>query len=195
MLWIACTALIHTSFVQSNKGYASKDFPTLGIKTNLLQDASTTLNIGTELRLSKYLTLDVPVDYNPWTFAGNKKMKHIAVKPELRYWIYEPFNGHFLGAHLIYTYYNAGGVKLPLDIFAELKDYRYQGNGYGMGFSYGYQWVLARRWNLEATFGFGYVYLDYTRYDCKTCGRKINSESKHYLGPTKAGVSLIYIIK
>ena len=55
--------------------------------------------------------------------------------------------------------------------------------------------VISNRWNLEATFGFGYVYLDHSRYECKTCGEKLGRESKHYLGPTKVGVSLIYVIK
>ena len=195
LLWIACTAVIHTSYAQSNRDMVSKSFPSWGIKTNLLYDAGTTMNLGAEFRLSSYLTLDVSGSYNPWTFSDNKKFKHVSVQPELRYWIYEPFNGHFLGAHLLYTFYNVGGVKMPLGVFPDLKDYRFQGNGYGVGFSYGYQWLLSNRWNLEATFGFGYVYLDHSRYECRTCGERLGRESKHYLGPTKVGVSLIYVIK
>ncbi|GAA6252712.1 DUF3575 domain-containing protein [Bacteroides thetaiotaomicron] len=160
-----------------------------------MYDAVTTFNLGAEFRLSPYLTLDVSGSYNPWTFSDNKKIKHVSVQPELRYWLYEPFNGHFLGAHLLYTYYNVGGVRLPLGIFPELKDYRFQGNGYGAGFSYGYQWLLSNRWNLEATFGFGYLYLDHRRYECRTCGDKVGRESKHYFGPTKVGLSLIYVLK
>lgn len=166
----------------------------LAVKTNLLYDATTTFNVGGELRVSDYLTLDLSVNYNPWTFSDNKKFKHILVQPELRYWIYEPFNGHFLGAHLMYTNYNVGNVHLPLDIFSELKDSRYEGNGYGLGFSYGYQWILSPKWNLEATFGFGYMYLDYSRYECKTCGKKLEEGNKNYFGPTKAGISLIYML-
>ena len=114
LLWIACVAVIHTSYAQSNRDMVSKSFPFWGIKTNLLYDAGTTLNLGAEFRLSPYLTLDVSGNYNPWTFSDNKKFKHVSVQPELRYWIYEPFNGHFLGAHLLYTFYNVGGVKLSL---------------------------------------------------------------------------------
>ena len=170
-------------------------FPTLAAKTNLLHDLSTTINLGIETSLNDYLSLDLSVNYNPWTFSDNKKVKHILVQPELRYWIYEPFNGHYLGTHLIYSNYNVANMDLPLNIFPGLKNYRYQGNAFGFGLSYGYQWILSPRWNLEATFGFGYMYLDYTRYDCKTCGKKMGNGNKHYLGPTKAGISLIYIIK
>lgn len=165
-------------------------FPDWSIKTNLLYDATTTFNLGGEMRLSDYLTLDVSVNYNPWTFSDNRKFKHILVQPELRYWIYEPFNGHFLGTHLIYSHFNAG--NLP---FGSLRDNRYQGNAYGLGFSYGYQWILSRHWSLEATLGLGYMYLDYSRYDCRTCGSKTGESHKNYFGPTKVGLSLIYVIK
>ena len=195
LLWIACMAIIHTSYAQGNRESVFKFFPGWGIKTNLLYDAGTTFSLGAEFRLSPYLTLDVSGTYNPWTFSNNKKFKHVSVQPELRYWIYEPFNGHFLGANLLYASYNVGGVKMPLGIFPDLKDYRFEGDGYGVGFSYGYQWLLSSRWNLEATFGFGYVYLDHTRYECRTCGEKVGHETKHYFGPTKAGISLIYVIK
>lgn len=165
------------------------------VKTNLLSGLTTTFNLGVEARLNDYLSLDLGVGYNPWTFSDNKKFKHLSIQPELRYWIHEPFNGHFLGTHLWYTNFNAGGLDLPLDIFSGLKDYRYRGNGYGLGLSYGYQWLLSPRWSMEAAFGFGYLYLDYTRYECHSCGRSLGNESKHYFGPTKLAVSLIYIIK
>ncbi|GAB6124265.1 DUF3575 domain-containing protein [Dysgonomonas termitidis] len=169
--------------------------PVLSIKTNLLHDLAATMNLGAEARLSDYLTLDLSASYNPWTFSDNRKWKHLLIQPELRYWIHEPFNGHYLGTHLLYNNYNIGNLDLPLDIFPELKDYRFQGHAWGAGFSYGYQWILSRRWNLEATFGFGYVYTDYSKYECHTCGRKTSEGSKHWFGPTKAGVSLIYIVK
>lgn len=169
--------------------------PELAIKTNLLYDLTTTFNLGGEVKLSDYLTLDLSVSYNPWTFSENRKFKHLSVQPELRYWIYEPYNGHFLATHLLYGNFNAGNLQLPLGILPGLKDYRYHGNAYGFGLSYGYQWILSPRWNLEATFGFGYLYLDYSRYECHTCGKKIDDANKHYLGPTKMGVALIYVIK
>jgi hypothetical protein len=55
--------------------------------------------------------------------------------------------------------------------------------------------VLGNRWGLEATVGVGYAYLDYDKYPCAKCGRKIGSASEHYFGPTKAGITLIFMIK
>ena len=41
----------------------------------------------------------------------------------------------------------------------------------------------------------GYIYTNYDKYECATCGKFKGSQDKHYFGPTKAGISLIYIIK
>jgi hypothetical protein len=169
--------------------------PSLGVKTNMLYDLTSTVNLGAEVRLSGYLSLDVSVNYNPWTYSKNGKLKHFLLQPELRYWIYEPFNGHYLASHVMYSRFNIGNPNLPFNLLSGLDNYRYQGNAYGVGFSYGYQWILSRRWNLEASIGLGYLYLDYSRYECRTCGRKLAEESKHFIVPTKVGISLIYIIK
>lgn len=195
LLSIAFTGLHSQETNNTSSGRRQSYLPSLAVKTNLLYDATTTFNLGGEVKLSDYLTLDLSVNYNPWSFSENKKFKHVLVQPELRYWIYEPFNGHYLGTHLMYSYYNVGNINLPLDIFSDLKNFRYQGNGYGFGFSYGYQWILSAKWNLEATFGFGYIYFDYSRYECQSCGKKLEDSHKNYFGPTKAGLSLIYILQ
>lgn len=162
----------------------------LGVKTNALYDATTTLNLGVEFGLSQKVTFDFSANYNPWTFSDNKKLKHWLVQPEVRYWLCEKFNGHFLGLHAHGGEFNMGGIKM-----LGMEDYRYEGYAVGGGFSYGYQWIIGKRWNLEASIGLGYAYLDYGKYDCIKCGEKINDNTKHYIGPTKVAVSLIYIIK
>ena len=75
------------------------------------------------------------------------------------------------------------------------QEHRYEGWATGIGISYGYTWILGKRWNLEANIGAGYIYTKYDKYECKTCGRFKGNQKKHYFGPTKAGISLIYIIK
>lgn len=172
-------------------------FPTakLGVKTNLLYDLTSSINFGVEYKTGSQYTLDFSLSYNPWTFSDNMKWKHLLVQPEFRYWTCEPFNGHFFGIHGHYAHYNVGGITLPLLRKLPVKDKRYQGNLYGAGMSYGYQWYLSPRWNFEATIGLGYAYFDYSAYDCRTCGEKLYEKNRHYIGPTKAAFSLIYIIK
>lgn len=163
---------------------------TIAVKSNLLYDMTTTINLGLEVGLAPKWTLELPVNYNPWEFAKNRKLKHWAVQPELRYWFCEKFNGHFLGLHGIAAGYNVGGLK----IFG-LDERRYEGNLYGAGLSYGYQWILNKRWSIEATVGVGYVHLDHDVYPCEKCAERIKPDTKDWFGPTKAGVSIIYIIK
>ncbi|GAB6118864.1 DUF3575 domain-containing protein [Dysgonomonas termitidis] len=189
------TLVLLPAWAQDEAGNTPLSSPRLAVKTNLLYDATTTFNLGLEVRLKNRYTLDIPVNYNPFTYSGNKKLKHILVQPELRYWFCEPFFSHFIGVHALYANYNVGAIKLPLNLYPGLETGRYRGDIFGMGISYGYQWMLSPRWNIEATIGLGYAYTDYDRYECKTCGKLLESGSRHYFGPTKAGISLIYIIK
>lgn len=167
----------------------------VAVKTNLLYWATSTPNVGAEFGLGDRTTLDVSFGYNPWTLnrAENRKVRHVLVMPEFRYWLCESFRGHFFGLHTGYTYYNISGVGIPFH--SGTRGSRYQGWATGLGLSYGYSWVLGRRWNLEATVGLGYVYTDYRKYDCVTCGDYLGRQSKHLFTPTKAGITLIYRIK
>ena len=162
--------------------------PKFAIKTNLLYDATATLNWGVEFRLGKSLTLDVSGNYNYWTYPDNRKMKHWLIQPELRFWNCASFNGRFWGIHTHYAQYNWGGI-------VPAKKYRYEGWLAGGGISYGYHWILGKRWGLEAEISVGYAYLKYDKFRCNHCGEKMNSGNKHYFGPTKAAVSLIFLVK
>lgn len=162
----------------------------VGVKTNLLYDATTTLNLGLEIGLAPKWTLELPVNYNPWDFSKNRKLKHWGIQPEARYWFCEKFNGHFLGLHAAVAGYNVGGLK----VFG-LNEHRYEGYLYGGGLSYGYQWILNKHWSIEATVGIGYIHLDHSKFPCEECAEKLGDYTKNWFGPTKAGISIIYIIK
>lgn len=161
----------------------------VAVKTNLLYDATTTINLGAEIGVAPKWTVDLSANYNGWTFNDNKKWKHWMAQPEVRYWFCERFNGHFLGAHLLGGQYNWGGLDLPLGIFDDLKEHRYEGWYVGGGVVYGYQWLLGKRWSIEAALGVGYVRADYDRYKCPHCGEWQDSGKKNYFGVTKAGPS------
>ncbi len=169
--------------------------PSLGVKTNLLMDLTASISLGVEIKTGRKTTFDFPVSYNPWSFKDNDmKWKHFLVQPEMRYWFRQAFNGPFVGIHAHYAYYNIGG--LPNPPFSEyMNTHRFQGWLAGAGVSFGYQWILSPRLSLEATLGVGHAYMDYDIYDCLQCPTVQSSEIKEYYGPTKAGISLIYIIK
>ncbi len=162
----------------------------IGIKTNLLYDVTTTLNLGVEFGLGSKTTMDISGNYNPWKFH-EFRLKHFLVQPEWRYWTCEKFNGHFFGIHGFYANYNVGGLPLSRN----MKHNRYQGHLYGGGISYGYQWILNDYWNIEASIGLGYAHLNDKKYPCAECGDMIKKDNHNYIGPTKIAVSIIYIIK
>ncbi len=168
--------------------------PRWNIKTNLLYDLTATINLGAEFRIGQRTSLDLPFNYNPFQFSDNRKWKHFLAQPEVRRWLGEKiFRGHFIGVHAHYAFFNIG--NLPGDPFSEyMHKHRFEGNAYGAGVSYGYRWNFNHRWGLEATIGAGYIYKDYEVFECRTCGDFIAREKKHYFGPTKIGLSLVYSI-
>ncbi|MCC8186472.1 MAG: DUF3575 domain-containing protein [Bacteroides sp.] len=164
------------------------------IKSNLIADFTTTFNLATEFGLGSKTTLDLYANYNPWTFDNGKKFKHFLFQPEVRHWFCDKFNGHFVGLHGHVGVFNVGGVKMPFGMWNKLRDNRYEGNFYGGGVSYGYQWILGKHWNLEANIGVGYAYIRYDQYECGNCGERIaKGRSYNYFGPTKAAISLMYV--
>lgn len=170
-------------------------YPIIAVKSNLLYDATTTLNVGAEFGLGKKTTLEVPFNLNPWTFSDNKKFKHWMLQPELRFWNCEVFNGFFWGVHAHGGQFNVGGIDLPFGIFPTLENHRYQGYFYGAGLGVGYQWVLGKRWNLELGIGAGYTRFEYDKFKCQHCGEKLKESGRNYLGPDRVALSLIYIIR
>lgn len=185
------------SYTQETKMVVNK-IPSVAINSNLLYDATTSMNLGMEFKLSNTSTLKLPVTYNPWTFNDNsKKFKFILFQPEWRWWFCEAFTGHFFGIHAHYAYYNVGGVNKVWSIpFSDyMQEHRFEGWLAGGGLTYGYQFYLAPRWSLEASLGIGYAYLNYDTYYCEECGKLISRDNKNYFGLTQAGISLIYFLK
>lgn len=60
------------------------------VKSNLLYDATATINLGVEAALGPRVTLDISGNYNPWEF-GDARWKHWLIQPEVRYWLCESF--------------------------------------------------------------------------------------------------------
>lgn len=169
--------------------------PYLMIKNNLLHEglglsnSVISLNMGAELKLSKRYTLDLLVGYSPSSSGDSKKMEHLLVQPEIRYWLDKSFDKHFIGLHAHWASFNIGNISIP----TKLED-RYDGWLAGQGISYGYRWNISSRWALEGTLGLGYAYIQYKQYDYLSDSFKKKSQ-KHYVGPTRAGITISYTIK
>ncbi len=176
-------------------GGVAANAQTTALKTNTLYWLTTTPNIGAETLLSEKWTGSLTVGYNPFSFPNNKKLKHILIQPEARYWLCAPYAGHFVGINAFYSHYNVGGINFPLGIFSEVEDHRYQGDIGAIGLVYGYSWMLNNHWSIEASIGIGYGITHYKEYECEKCGTQTDTETKGMLMPTKIALSLIYYIE
>jgi len=113
------------------------------------------------------------------------------IQPELRWWPHGTFRGYFFGLHAHYAFYNVGGLDHP-PFSKYMNEHRFEGWLAGIGLSHGYRWNINHRWGLEASLGMGYAYLSYDRCLSLRCSEKSGSDTKHYITPTKAGITLIY---
>ena len=170
------------------------DMSGIALKTNFLYGATLTPNLGVEFSIGKKSTIDISAGYNFFEPGSGKRWKHWLVQPEYRWWFCERFNGAFIGGHLLGGQFNFAEIDFPFNVFSDLKDNRYEGEYYGGGVVFGYQWILAKRWSLELAVGAGYVRVDYDKYKCNTCGPATESGHKNYFGPTKAAVSLLFFL-
>ena len=142
----------------------------IAVKTNLLYGGLLqTPNIGVEWGISPKLTVDLWGAYNPFPLGKNGYGSN---NRKMKHWL----------------------IQSELRYWG-LGDFRRQGNLAGFGFSYGYQWILSPHWSIEGTLGVGYAHLHYSKYPCKECGERLSVNNRNYLGPTRAAVSIIYLLK
>ena len=163
------------------------------LKSNLLYDATTTINLGFETALAEKWTFDLSGNWNPFQFEDNMKWKHWLIQPEFRYWTCRKFGGHFFAAHLLGGQYNFGNLDgLPNFLgsdLSQLADHRYEGWYAGAGVGYGYAWMLGKHWNLEAEIGVGAAYTNFEKYECPKCGKLVGTDDHIYYGLTKLAIN------
>ena len=182
-------------FIMSAGISAAQDY---GVKTNIIYDLTSTVNLGFEYRLGDRWTYDMSANYNGWTIKEGTRWKHWMLQPEVRFWNCDAFSGHFVAVHGIGGQYNVGGIRNNISYlgtdFSQLSDYRFQGFCIGGGVAYGYALALGKHWNLEFEIGVGYAYTKYDSYECMGCGKKVGTGLEHhYVGPTKGAINLVFV--
>jgi hypothetical protein len=175
----------------------SRSLPRVAVKTNILYDAAAlTGNLGVEIGLDRRSTLELAGSWNQRNHEGhrngNRKLNHGIARAEYRRWFCERYNGSFVGVHAFLAKYNVGGIEIPT-LFE--KEFRYEGNGVGVGLTSGYHWAAAKRWGVDFYAGVGVVRLDYRRFPCALCGTEIERRTRYWFGPTRAGVSVVFLIR
>lgn len=157
----------------------------IGLKTNVLYWATATPNFGLEFRLNRHITLNLDAAYNRLKVSDLNSRGEMG-NIEMRYWFSaRPQAGHFMGII---------GTAANYNIL--LNDTRHTGDAFGGGLTYGYSFVLGKRWSLETSIGAGALHLREKRYDeTKETAPETPNRHQWVFAPLKAGVTLVYIIK
>ena len=172
LAFIVLTQNVTSSVIQPLFGYITdkKSLPamlpfavqaqnTFALKTNALYWATATPNLGAEFAFKDKHSVQLFYGYNPWRFSERASLRHWVLQPEYRYWFCQGLNGWFVGVHLMGGEFNLGEIDLPLGIWDDLSERRYEGHYYGGGVTVGYQVPISRHWGFEASIGVGYDHI------------------------------------
>ena len=172
--------------------------PKAALKTNVIYDATATINLGVEFALAPKMTMDISGDLHPWVLPNGWRLTHYLVQPELRFWLKERFQGHFFAVNVLGATYNAGNIRNNFHIMGRdmsaLGRYRLEGVAYGAGLGYGYAVRVAKHLNIEMEIGLGYIGAEFDAY---RLGEKeslyAQNSTAQYFGPTKGALNIVYI--
>ena len=171
---------------------------TVALRTNLLYDATLSPNLGAELRVDSLWSIGMTVGINAWDIDNrpqhNKKWRHFLVAPKVRYYLNDTLmHKGYLEINGIYSHYNVSNVKFPFGLYKSVRDRRLQGDLLALGGKYGYSWILARDWRIEAEAGVAVGYAWFKEYDCPHCGTYLGEGDRIFLLP-QLGINVVYII-
>lgn len=165
------------------------------VKTNLLSDATTNLNLALEFAIAPHWSMEMSATLNNWPIKS-LNVRYGLVQPAVRLWFCEHFSGGFVSAYAIggHIHRISGLPDLSKywDKLPNWKDFSLQhGMMLGGGLSIGYAFVLGRHWNLELEAGGGYLYVRGLEYYENTL---VSDRSVFdYWGPTKLALNLVYL--
>ena len=177
--------------------------PLLALKTNLLADVATFVNVGVEVPLGQRYSLAGEF-YFPWWSNSSKDLtiQMLGGTLEGRYWLGErrgksPLTGFYAG-----IYGGAGYYDFQLGSLTDGDGV--QGDFYVMGgISAGYAHQIGKHLRMEYSLGVGYLRSDYSKYspvqDTKYGDIKVIHypwEKKKFSGflPSKLAVSLVWML-
>lgn len=165
----------------------------IAINNNLLFDVMGTFSAGVEIPTGKSTSLELYGSIRPWKRGEESVHKHWTVQGQYRIWPCQVMNGMFFGPYVHGGQFNIGNETLPFGLLKGLGEHRYEGWLIGGGIGIGYEYALAKHWNLGAEIGAGYTFIDYKKYDCEVCGAMNEDKQYHYVGISRIGLSIIYV--
>ena len=169
--------------------------PRVALRTNLLYDATLSPNLGLDVRVDSAWTVGLLAGVNAWDIdkEKNKKWRHALFSLRARNYRKELFHKNYIEFDAIYSHFNVGNTKIPFGLYSAVKDRRLQGDLVALGGKYGYSWILARHWRIEAEAGVAVGYAWFKEYDCDHCGTYYGKGDRIFLLP-QLGINVVYII-
>lgn len=172
----------------------------MALKTNMLYDALLVPNIGAEFYLGRN-----------WSVAGN--WMYAWWKTDRRHYYWRLYGGDIM----VRKWFGRAADGKPLTghhigVYAQVCTYDFETGGkgvmggvpggdiwdkanWGVGVEYGYSLPIARRLNIDFGIGFGYFGGEYWEYrPMDGCYVWQATKKRNYFGPTKAEVSLVWLI-
>ena len=167
----------------------------VALRTNLLYDATLSPNLGFDVRVDSAWTVGLLAGVNAWDIdkAENKKWRHMLFSLRARKFRKNLFEKGYYEGDLIYSHFNVGNIKFPFGLYSVVKNHRLQGDLVALGGKYGYSWILARDWRIEAEGGIAVGYAWFKEYDCDHCGTYYGKGDRIFLLP-QLGINVVYII-
>ncbi len=165
----------------------------LALKNNILYDLALAPNVEVELPVGQRWSLNM--EYKcPW-WSNSKHgfcYQLLSGGVEARCWLGKRKNRERLTGHFLGIYAEGGVYDFQFD-----KGKGYRGNYYAAsGLTYGYSHQLARHLALEFSLGIGYLATEYRKYTTYEGDLIWTSSGRyHFMGPTKAKISLVWLIK
>ena len=169
--------------------------PVVALRTNLLYDAALVPNIGLEIWLGKQFTIAADW-FGTWLSWDERHLywQGYGGYLTLRYYFGKQAAEHrFVGHHAgIY------GSALTYDVEFGGQGYQAAKFGFGGGLEYGYSLRVNRSLSFDFTLGVGYQGGEYKAYQPTNDGTGhyewLATYRRHWIGPTKAEVSLKWLI-
>lgn len=159
----------------------------LAVKANALFAAATVANVAVEVQLGERWSLDVPLYYSPYNLSSRRKLRTLAVQPELRYWRKAVGSGFFFGTHVSLV-----GFNVALNDRWRFQDSERAAWGFGVGGGYAMRLKQGSPWAVEFNLGVGFLAYEYDQFYNRYNGLRHTSGRGTYWGVTRAGVTFAY---
>ena len=176
----------------------------LGLKTNLLLDAVSALNFAVEVPFGKHFSVEY-FQTTPWWEAKSNKfcLQFLSFGGQAKWWFLprvkpatedrkqrDALMGHFLG---LYGWGGKGDLQLGRKVCQQF-------DFWSAGLTYGYSMAVSKNLNMEFSISVGYANILYQHYvptdDFSILIKDNNlAGTLHYIGPTKAEISLVIPIR